>query len=129
VPKTLKDVTAISAGLDHSLALKKDGMVVAWGGNAYGQTTVPGILRDVKTISAGTQFSMALKNDGTAFGWGRNDSNQITIPDGFTGFFSVNAGYANSIIGLRNGGILVLGDKSNDVGVSRTPTKTATPTP
>ena len=129
VPPTLKDVTAISGGLDHSIALKKDGMVVAWGGNAYGQSTVPTILRDVKTISAGTQFSMALKNDGTAFGWGRNDSNQITIPAGFTGFFSVNAGYANSIIGLRNGGILVLGDMSNDVGVSRTPTKTATPTP
>ena len=129
VPPTVKDVTAISGGLDHSLALKKDGMVVAWGGNAYGQSTVPTILRDVKTISAGTQFSMALKSDGTAFGWGRNDSNQITIPAGYTGFFSVNAGYANSIIGLRNGGILVLGDQTNDVGVSRTPTKTATPTP
>ena len=129
VPKTLKDVTAISGGLDHSLALKKDGMVVAWGGNAYGQSAVPGILRDVKTISAGTQFSMALKNDGTAFGWGRNDANQIAIPEGYRDFFSVNAGYANSIIGLRNGGILVLGDMSNDVGVSRTPTKTATPTP
>jgi len=129
MPKTLKDVTAISGGLDHSLALKKDGMVVAWGGNAYGQSAVPGILRDVKTISAGTQFSMALKNDGTAFGWGRNDANQIAIPEGYRDFFSVNAGYANSIIGLRNGGILVLGDMSNDVGVSRTPTKTATPTP
>jgi len=129
VPPTLKDVKAISGGLDHSLALKKDGMVVAWGGNAFGQSSVPTILRDVKTISAGTQFSMALKNDGTAFGWGRNDSNQITIPAGYTGFFSVNAGYANSIIGLRNGGILVLGDQTNDVGVSRTPTKTATPTP
>jgi alpha-tubulin suppressor-like RCC1 family protein len=129
VPPTVKDVTAISGGLDHSLALKKDGMVVAWGGNAYGQSTVPTILRDVKTISAGTQFSMALKNDGTAFGWGRNDSNQITIPAGYKDFFSVNAGYANSIIGLRNGGILVLGDQTNDVGVSRTPTKTATPTP
>ena len=129
VPKTLKDVTAISGGLDHSLALKKDGMVVAWGGNAYGQSAVPGILRDVKTISAGTQFSMALKNDGTAFGWGRNDANQIAIPEGYRDFFSVNAGYANSIIGLRNGGILVLGDMSNDVGVSRTPTKTATPIP
>jgi alpha-tubulin suppressor-like RCC1 family protein len=129
VPATLKDVTAISGGLDHSLALKKDKLVVAWGGNAYGQSSVPVSLRDVKTISAGTQFSMALKNDGTAFGWGRNDSNQITLPDGYRDIFSVNAGYANSVIGLRNGGILVLGDQSNDVGISRTPTKTATPTP
>jgi alpha-tubulin suppressor-like RCC1 family protein len=129
VPPTVNNVMAISGGLDHSLALKKDGRVVAWGGNAYGQSNVPGLLRDVKTISAGAQFSMALKNDGTAFGWGRNDSNQIMIPEGYKDFFSVNAGYANSIIGLRNGGILVLGDQTNDVGVSRTPTKTATPTP
>lgn len=129
VTSKVKDIRAISAGLDHSLGLKKDGTVVAWGGNSYGQSMVPSILRDVKTISAGTQFSLALRNDGTAFGWGRNDVNQITIPTGYTNFYAVNAGYANSIIGLRNGGILVLGDQSNDVGVSRTPTTTATPTP
>ena len=34
-----------------------------------------------------------------------------------------------TLLGLRNGRIIVLGDQSNDVGVSRTPTKTATPTP
>ena len=29
--------TAISAGADHSLALKADGIVWSWGGNYHGQ--------------------------------------------------------------------------------------------
>jgi alpha-tubulin suppressor-like RCC1 family protein len=32
---------AIAAGYDHSLALKQDGSVVAWGSNFYGLTDVP----------------------------------------------------------------------------------------
>ena len=34
-------VIAIAAGSFHTLALKNDGSVVAWGYNAYGQTEVP----------------------------------------------------------------------------------------
>jgi alpha-tubulin suppressor-like RCC1 family protein len=37
----LTDVIAISAGYYHSLALKKDGTVVAWGNDIDGQSTVP----------------------------------------------------------------------------------------
>jgi hypothetical protein len=80
-------------------------------------------------ISAGNKFSLALKNDGTAFAWGNNEFNQTVIPAGYRDIFSVTAGYANSVIGLRNGGILVLGDQTNDVGTTRTPTITATATP
>ncbi|MDI6873775.1 RCC1-like domain-containing protein [Candidatus Solincola sp.] len=32
---------AIDAGLDHSLGLKSDGSIVAWGNNAYGKCDVP----------------------------------------------------------------------------------------
>ena len=32
---------AIAAGLYHTVALKADGVVVAWGYNGYGQTSVP----------------------------------------------------------------------------------------
>ena len=49
------DVTAIAAGMAHSLALKADGTVVAWGcggGFDYGQCSVPNGLSDVTAIAA-----------------------------------------------------------------------------
>lgn len=129
VPAGLKTVVQVAGGLDHSLALKKDGTVVGWGGNAFNQSTTPPGTVDMKQVSAGNQFSLAVKKDGTVFGWGRNDNNVYVIPPEYTDIYTVAAGYANTILGLRNGRIIVLGDQTNDVAVSRTPTRTATPTP
>ncbi len=90
----LSDITAISAGDGHSLALKSDGTVWAWGDNYYGQlgdnTTTQrntpiqvlgaggsGYLTNVSAISAGAFFSLALKKDGTVWAWGQNDNGQL----------------------------------------------------
>ena len=70
VPAGLSGVTAISAGGYHSLALKDDGTVVAWGGNYNGESTVPAGLSGVTAISGGGFHSLALKDDGTVVGWG-----------------------------------------------------------
>jgi alpha-tubulin suppressor-like RCC1 family protein len=43
----LKNVVAIAAGYYHSLALKSDGTVVAWGYNYEGETNVPAGLTNV----------------------------------------------------------------------------------
>ena len=59
--------------LTHSLALKSDGTVVAWGcgsGLNRGQCSVPGSLAGVTAIAAGTYHSLALKSDGTVVAWG-----------------------------------------------------------
>ena len=53
-------MTAIAAGVDHSLALRGDGTIVAWGDNTYGQTGVPGGLSGVSAIAAGGRHSMAI---------------------------------------------------------------------
>jgi len=128
-PTTLSNVIQVAGGLDHSLALKNDGTVVAWGGNAFGQASVPATAINVKQVSAGNQFSLVVQNDGTVFGWGRNDNNVYVIPPEYTDIYTVAAGYANTILGLRNGRVIVIGDQTNGIDVSRTPTKTATPTP
>ena len=129
VPVGLKTVVQVAGGLNHTVALKRDGTVVAWGGNAKGQSAVPSNAKDIKQISAGNQFSLAVRNDGNVFGWGSNDYNQLFIPAEYTDINNAYAGYSNTILGLRNGRIIVLGDQSNGVNASRTPTKSATPTP
>jgi alpha-tubulin suppressor-like RCC1 family protein len=85
----LSDITAVAAGWDHSLALKSDGTVWAWGSNyagALGDNTttnrsfpvrVQGGLTTVDAIAAGSGFSLALKHDGTVWAWGANWSGQL----------------------------------------------------
>lgn len=124
-----KVITQVSAGLDHSLALLSTGTVVARGNNSKGQTKPPVSAVDIKFISAGNKFSVALSKSGKVFAWGDNSAKQTDIPAEYTDIYTVAASYANTILGLRNGRIIVIGDQSNDIGVSRTPTKTATPTP
>ena len=67
-------MTAIAAGYFHSLALKADGSVVAWGcghGEDNGQCRVPAEAKsDVTAIAAGHAQSLALKTDGSIVVWG-----------------------------------------------------------
>ena len=93
----LSGVVAISGGNVHSLALKSDGTVWAWGKNDKGQlgdeqscganlcsTPVQvkgfggsGFLTGVVAIAAGDAHSVALKSDGTVWTWGRNAFGQL----------------------------------------------------
>ncbi|QQS28707.1 MAG: T9SS type A sorting domain-containing protein [Sphingobacteriales bacterium] len=88
----LSDIIAVSAGGDqleaHSMALKNDGTVWAWGSNLYGglgngstiNTNVPVqtlLLNNIIAISAGGWHSVALKDDGTVWTWGWNIDGQL----------------------------------------------------
>src|SRR5579884_2980960 len=86
----LSGVVAMAAGGQHSLALKSDGTVWAWGYNYYGQlgtgnTGSPSMsspaqvsgLSGVIAIAAGQYHSLALKADGTVWAWGSNNDDQL----------------------------------------------------
>src|SRR6266849_1865544 len=87
---------AIAAGVAHSLALKSDGTVAAWGDNAYLESTVPATLAGVIAIDAGRNHSLALKSDGTVVAWGDNAYGQSTVPAYLGGVIAIAAGGYNS---------------------------------
>jgi hypothetical protein len=79
---------AIAGGGAHSLALKDDGTLWAWGYNGNGQLgdgtltgrTVPvpvSGLTGITAIAAGGEHSLALQNNGTLWAWGMNAYGQL----------------------------------------------------
>jgi alpha-tubulin suppressor-like RCC1 family protein len=96
----LDGISAIAAGGNHSLALRADGGLWAWGWNPHGQlgdnTTVTRAvavrvqaaqrfsapLSGVIAIAAGEAHSLAIRADGRAVAWGFNAEGQLA--DGTT---------------------------------------------
>lgn len=79
----------IAGGNNHSLGLKSDGTLWAWGtngdgqcgqGNFLGGTGAPtrvGLESNWTFIATGNKCSYAIKNDGTLWAWGINDFGQL----------------------------------------------------
>jgi hypothetical protein len=108
----LNEATAIAAGDYHTVALMRNGTVIAWGRNDYGQTDVPGNLTDVKFIAAGHPHSLAVKSNGTVVAWGLNSSGETNVPPGLSGVAAVAAG-GNHTVALREDGSLAAWGANN----------------
>ncbi|MGW5780732.1 RCC1 domain-containing protein [Streptomyces sp. NPDC003863] len=86
--QSLNRVTDVSGGCGHSVALREDGTVWAWGRNDVGQLgngdnvdrntpqKVPG-LDDVVAVTAGCLHTLALTAEGTVKAWGHNTNGQL----------------------------------------------------
>lgn len=94
----------------HSLGLRADGSIVAWGRNDYGQCDVPAPNVDWVAIAAGGNHSLGLKANGTVMLWGDNAFGQCDVPSPNADFTAI-AGCANHCMGLKaNGSVIVWGD-------------------
>lgn len=83
------DAVQISAGGNHTCALRRDGTVVCWGANDYGQlgsgpagsyTTTPVVvsgLAGVQAISAGRSHTCALAASGAVSCWGHGAEGRL----------------------------------------------------
>jgi alpha-tubulin suppressor-like RCC1 family protein len=95
--------TAISAGTNHTLAVKGNGTAWAWGSNSNGQLgdgtmttrTAPvqvNTLTNVIAVAAGEFHSIALKADGTVWEWGSDTyTNYGTTPVQIAGLKGITA--------------------------------------
>src|SRR5262245_19332335 len=125
------DAVALSAGGQHSLVLRSDGLVRSFGRNSLGQLgtgvflTLPGtqIGADIGNnhqIATGHCYALARRNDGAVFAWGQNNLRQlgdntttnrpspvrVRFADGtnLTNITAVAAGGNNASFALRNDG-------------------------
>jgi alpha-tubulin suppressor-like RCC1 family protein len=85
----VKTFCQISAGLNHTMAIDKNGRAWGWGNNGNGQLgdnsvtsrrTPVSVLGTVKTfcqIRAGSSHTMAIDKNGRAWGWGDNSNGKI----------------------------------------------------
>ena len=161
-PTYLTGITAASAGFDHSLALKSDETVWAWGDNTDGQlgdstNTNSSYAAKVKTgaacgadlsgvteVAAGAGHSLALKSDGTVWAWGNNADGQlgdgtttshncavqVTVSgNNLTGVVHISAGWRFGVAVKSDGSVWAWGDNQyGQLGSDKAPVPTGVPT-
>ena len=135
----LSGVSAIASGDAFNLALRQ-GTVLAWGSNAYGQLgdgtttdktkavtvqSAAGPMSGITAIAAGATHCVALKGDGTVWVWGLNSGGQLGLGNtttqpvavqipGVMDACAIAAGAAQTYILRANGTLWAAGQ--NNVG-------------
>lgn len=99
----LRDIRAIAAGGNYSLALTADGRVLEWGGGQTTPTEVAG-LTSIKQVAAGRRHRLALKDDGTVLAWGDNNHGQLGDGSNSTRSTPVQVVGLNNVLGIAAGG-------------------------
>jgi len=142
--------TRVAAGGQHSLALRADGSLYAWGDNSYGQLGPAANAGPMPTQVAGTYtqvaggfyHTLALRADGSLYAWGRNEYGQLgsatnngtysatPTPQLVAGTYTqVAAGFAHSLALRADGSLYAWGRNGNgELGIGTTNAAT-TPTP
>lgn len=120
----LQGIKSVAAGWNHTVGLKHDGTLWAWGGNAAGQLgdgtvadkTKPVLIgadKDWAAIAAGKSFSLALKTGGTLWAWGANSNGQLGDGSVINKSAPVQIGIDTNWSAISAGDSFVLGLKSN----------------
>ncbi len=132
----LNNIVAVAAGVEHTVALKRDGTIWTFGSNNFEQLgyktipdeqthstpkQVPG-LTNVIAIAAGYQHTVALKRDGTIWTFGNNDFGQLGFSSGaaphqvpgLTDITAIAAGFRFTVALTNDGKVWTFGE--NDEG-------------
>ncbi|MBT9177227.1 MAG: putative serine protease HtrA [Firmicutes bacterium] len=107
--------TTVVSGQEHSLAIRSDGTLWAWGGNASGQLglgnnnhapvpTQVGTANNWVAIAAGDSHSLAIAADGTLWAWGANWVGQLGLGDTQSRNHPLRVGTGNTWVSIAAGG-------------------------
>jgi alpha-tubulin suppressor-like RCC1 family protein len=122
----------VAARADHSLALRSDGVVWAWGDGTWGQLGIGAsnglvlptrvlVPNGVVLIGAGERHGLALDRDGAVWAWGQNREGELGVPatdqltlspakvPGIIGPISIAAGGFHSLAIDVTGGLISWG--------------------
>jgi hypothetical protein len=126
----------IAGGIFHSLAIKADGTLWAWGYNDSGQLgdgsttdrdvpTKVGTDSDWVAVTAGEASSLAIQRDGSLWAWGMNWGGQLGLGDNSNNrnaptrvgaasdWTAVSAGFFHTVAIKADGGIWTWGDNGD----------------
>ncbi|MCX7736025.1 MAG: T9SS type A sorting domain-containing protein [Candidatus Kapabacteria bacterium] len=82
----------IACGYTHTVAIKEDGTLWAWGSNVFGQLgdgttqdkstpTQIGTATNWQSVACGNRHTIAIKGDGTLWAWGSNIAGKLGLGD------------------------------------------------
>jgi len=110
---------AVAGGYGHSLGLRANSAIAAWGWNVYGQCDVSSPNSGFTAVAGGRWHSLGLRTDGSIAAWGSNVYGQCDLPSPNSGFTAVAGGWFHSLGLKADGSIVAWG--SNDYGQCNVP--------
>ena len=117
--------SSICASVEHTIAIKTDGSLWAWGINSSGQlgvgTTAPfsdspvqiGTATNWASISASNSHNIAIKTDGSLWAWGNNSYGQLGVGDTYDRNSPVQVGTATNWASISSGDAHTLAIKND----------------
>jgi hypothetical protein len=121
IPPSAKDAVAVAAAGDHSLALKADGTLVAWGDAGFGQNMAPpDNATNIVAISASRGNALAATAGGRVLCWGGPSYGLTSVPPDATNVVGIALGPAVAYAWREDGSLVRWGTGSQPASLNAT---------